>query len=380
MVEDRQRTSAYLAAIRATLRPGDHVLELGTGFGYFAVHAALAGAAHVWAVEPNDAIALGPALAARHGVADRITFLQRRGDQVELPRRADVLLEDLRGVSPLMGRRAAALADAHARLLAPDARLIALRDHLMVAPCMAPEGARERPIDTPADTLAAPPSELDLSAVRARATAAWRRVRASALHPLADAGCWATWELRQALPTDLRGSTECVVRNAGEMAGIGAWFDADLAGGARISSGPTSPATVYDAAWFPLAQPVSVQPGDRVTIRMRATHDGGEYVWSWEVECRPQSGAASAVQRGTDLGTRLLSPERRARRAATAVPTRDTAVDLHAAILARVDGRRSLAEIAAALRRDAPTRFAEERDALAFVSREIARIAEGAEG
>ena len=122
MVGDDARTKAYLDAMTAVVRPGDHVLELGTGFGYFAVHACRLGAAHVWAIEPNDAVSLGRPLAEAHGCAERITFIQDYAERVTLPRRADVLVEDMRGTSSLNGSRLAVLLDAEARLLAPGAR------------------------------------------------------------------------------------------------------------------------------------------------------------------------------------------------------------------------------------------------------------------
>jgi Ribosomal protein L11 methyltransferase (PrmA) len=377
MVDDPRRTSAYLAALRDTVRPGDHVLEIGTGFGFFAVHAALAGAAHVWAVEPNDAIALGPALAARHGVADRITFFQRRADQVALPRRADVLLEDLRGVFPLMGARASVLADVRARLLAPDARTIALRDHFVVAPCRGVGSSTERHTARGSMPTSTPEPTLDLAAVRARAARGWRRVAASALHPLADAGRWASVDLTAPIPNALHGGVEMIATAAGEIAGLGAWFEADLAGGHGFGSGPAHGPSVYDCAWFPLETALPVEPDDVVRIGMRATHDGSDYVWRWDVQVTSARHGETLRGEGTDLDAHLLSPERLARRASAAVPARSTAHDLLAALLARVDGHRPLGAIAAALREEYPQQLRSERDALDFVARELARITEG---
>ncbi|MCC7001960.1 MAG: hypothetical protein IT357_07375 [Gemmatimonadaceae bacterium] len=381
MVDDPRRTSAYIAALRATVRPGDHVLELGTGFGFFAVHAALAGAAHVWAIEPNDAVALGPALAAQHGVGDRITFLQRRAEQITLPNLADVLLEDLRGVFPLMGARSGILADARARLLRTDARHIALRDHLVIAPCAAAHvtSARETAHDASNDAShhASHHAPLDLTTIRARAAQGWQRVRASALRPLAASARWATLELTAAIPTDVRGTVQVTVTQDGALQGLGGWFDAELAGGASFGSGPEAGASVYDCAWFPLERTVPVRVGDGIAIAMRATHDGSDYVWRWEVTVSSATGDVRDRQVATDLGARLLAPERLARRASTAVPPRDDAVHALAALLAQVDGARSLGEIAHTVRAAFPRRFPTEREALDFAARELARLVEG---
>ena len=54
MLHDDRRTGDYLAALVATIRPGDVVLDIGTGSGILAVAAARAGARHVYAVEASD--------------------------------------------------------------------------------------------------------------------------------------------------------------------------------------------------------------------------------------------------------------------------------------------------------------------------------------
>src|SRR5829696_4835138 len=74
MIADATRVSAYAAAIRASVRPGDRVLDVGAGFGFFSTIAALAGAQHVDAVDTNSAVHLGPRIAAANRCADRIVF------------------------------------------------------------------------------------------------------------------------------------------------------------------------------------------------------------------------------------------------------------------------------------------------------------------
>jgi len=369
MIDDQRRTSAYLCALRDTIRPGDQLLELGTGFGYFAVHAARLGAAHVWAVEPNDAIALGPALAAQHGVADRITFLQARSGRVDLPARADVLLEDLRGCSPLHGARLGILQDARARLLTPGARSVALRDHLIAAPAtrrVRPE--RESPGVQP----------VDVASIRALVDRGWRRIASDGFTPLAESARWATLELTQDEGTDVDGRAEFVVQREGRFEGWATWFEAELAGDARISSGPESGRTVYDCGWYPLESPIAVRIGDRVALRMRATFDGSDYVWVWETTHRPADGGAARRERQSTLAQQLLSSSRRERYAATYVPAATEELTVQRALLGGVDGERSLAEIVAALRARFPARLRDERRALAWVAAELSRLDDAA--
>ena len=53
MIDDAVRMDAYVAALRRVVKPGDVVLDIGTGTGIFAVLAARLGARRVFAVEPE---------------------------------------------------------------------------------------------------------------------------------------------------------------------------------------------------------------------------------------------------------------------------------------------------------------------------------------
>lgn len=370
MIDDPRRTSAYLTALRATIRPGDLVLEIGTGFGFFAIEAARLGAAHVWALEPNDAIDIGPELAARHGVADRITFVQRRSTEFELPRRADVLLEDLRGVSPLLGARLAILRDARERLLRPDARFIAQRDRLYAVPAL-PHPASPAP--------AAVVEGIDVGVARVRAANGWRRIDADAIGAIAPADCWATLELGAVESPDVSGSATFTVAVEGALGGWATWFDVELAGGARFTSGPGDTSSVYGCAFYPLSEPVQVRAGDRLDLQLRATFDGSDHVWAWDTTITPAgSSAAPRRIRQSDLAARALSAERRHRRAASHVPMHTASHRLEQDLLALVDGVRPVEAIAAELRARHPDRFGDARRALTWAGDALARYDESA--
>ena len=100
MLADQARNDAYQAAIESKVRPGDIVLDIGTGSGLLAMMAARAGAEHVYACEMNEPLAaVAEEIVALNGFADKITILRMNSIRMEigkeLPRPADVLIAEI---------------------------------------------------------------------------------------------------------------------------------------------------------------------------------------------------------------------------------------------------------------------------------------------
>jgi precorrin-6B methylase 2 len=124
MLSDVHRTDAYVAAIRAAVRPDDVVLDIGTGSGVLAVAAAQAGARHVYAIEASDIAAVAQQVFEANDIADRVTLLEGWSTQVDLPEAATLLVTETLGIEPLEEDILRTILDARQRLLAPGARLI----------------------------------------------------------------------------------------------------------------------------------------------------------------------------------------------------------------------------------------------------------------
>jgi hypothetical protein len=73
MVQDKPRMLAFERAIRKIVRPGDRVLDLGTGTGVLAMLAVRAGASHVDAVERTD---------VAHLARELVLITELIGDQI----------------------------------------------------------------------------------------------------------------------------------------------------------------------------------------------------------------------------------------------------------------------------------------------------------
>jgi len=91
MLNDRRRTAGYLASIRDVVKPGDVVVDIGTGTGILAIAAVRAGARHVYAIEEARIARVARTLFEANGMTDHITLIRGRSTEVRLPQRADVL-------------------------------------------------------------------------------------------------------------------------------------------------------------------------------------------------------------------------------------------------------------------------------------------------
>lgn len=124
MLNDVSRTKALIKAINETVRPGDVVLDLGTGTGILALAAARQGAARVYAIESSAISAAAEAMFLHNGASEEITLLRGHSTRLELPERVDVMVSEIIGNDPLNERIREIFWDAHRRFLKPGARVI----------------------------------------------------------------------------------------------------------------------------------------------------------------------------------------------------------------------------------------------------------------
>jgi type I protein arginine methyltransferase len=282
MIADLPRTDAYVQALRQSLKPGDIVLDIGSGPGLFALVACQMGAGKVYALEPDHSILVASEIARENGFANRIEFIQDISTSVTLPRPADLIISDLRGVLPIFGSHLGTIIDARQRLLAPDGVLIPQKDILHVA--IVEDSKTYQGFSSPWQDQ---PYQLNMQAALKYALNGWQKAKLTPDQLLTFPQAWASLDYRSLTQTSIQGEASLTILRAGIAHGLGIWFDTELIEGVGFSNAPGQPQLIYGQAFFPFMAPLDVQAGDVLQVNLRADMVGRDYEWTWKTRCCP---------------------------------------------------------------------------------------------
>ena len=278
MVADSPRINAYANALRRVVNRDSVVLDIGTGAGFFSVLACQLGARRVIAVEPDNVIEIARKVAAANHCSDKIQFIRDLSFKVSLTERANIMISDLRGILPWFGNHLPAVLDARKRLLAPGATLIPAQDTVWAALVDSAE------LYSPyLDPWCSKPQGVDLAAARQFAVNQWKKGHTvSPSQFLVEPQLWATLDYPLVEDLNVSSTISWTLAKSGTAHGILIWFDTILCDGIGFSNHPADPQLIYGNAFFPFSSPIELSPGELVTVNLRATLVGEDYVWSWK--------------------------------------------------------------------------------------------------
>jgi protein arginine N-methyltransferase 1 len=371
MIADNARMDAYAEALRRAVKPDSVVLDIGAGTGIFSLLACRFGARKVYAIEPDDAIRVAREIAAANGYSDRIEFIQKLSTEVTLPELADVVISDMRGLLPFLGRHISNVADARERLLKPGGTLIGQRDDIRAAIVEAEETYKE---------YLGPWEKYDFDMTAARRivtnTIGWTIRKDTSEILLAEPRLWATLDYSTISEPNVAGELSFDCSRDGTAHGVLVWFDATTAEGVGFSNAPgaENPARVYGRCFFPWTRPVELRKGDQVDARLDVRLVGADYVYQWETTIRsslePRQVKAHFNQ-STFYGE-ALSLDGLRRQSDAYIPELNPDGLMDHYILSQMSARTPLGEIAKQLTERFPDKFARWQDALTRVG-ELAR-------
>ena len=364
MINCEPRMSAYTEALRQAVTPGCTVIDIGAGFGIFALLACQYGAGSVIAIEPDDAIELLDEAAEANNCRGRITIVRGISTNYVAPANADVIISDLRGVLPLFEQHLPTIIDARQRLLAPGGRLIPARDTLRAA--LVEHSQSYLPYSEP---WARNKLGVDLSTGHRYAVNSWSKVSLAPDTLLSPAQDLLVLDYATITGSDIAAEALFMPDRAGTAHGFLLWFDAELAPGIGYSNAPGGPELVYGQAFFPFEQIVELAPADRVEISLRANLVNRCYVWTWTSKVwRSSSTRPEVTSKQSTFLSEILSPMKLARRSPGFSPLARKSQDVDSHSLALFDGRRTLGEIAEVIAAKFPETFSTSAEALSHVT------------
>lgn len=358
MLADPVRGSAYLAAVRETVQPGMVVADIGAGPGVLGVYAATLGARRVFLIEPDASVSAAHALARENGVSDRIEVLRAPSTRIELPEPADVIVSDLRGVTPFHGHHLEAAADMRRRLLAPGGVCIPRRDVVMTA--LVEDDVLYARTALAWSALTGSLAHDSLTQLHANG---WYRARATGDALLSDPTSFVTLEYERSTPPLAARWTATATRD-GTAHGLLLWFDTELTPSIAFSNAPTALAALYGQAFFPFRPAFELHRGESLHVELRTVLAGDDYAWSWTA-----TDERGRSVRHTTLRAIPLDGEALALRSEAFVPRRSAEGEIIRAVLDAADGRTTMGDLARLLSERFPDRFHTPQSSLDYVTR-----------
>jgi hypothetical protein len=287
MLNDRVRTSRWIAAVESVVRAGDVVVEVGTGTGVLAMAAARAGARHVYTIEGGAMARVAREVIRANGFAERITVMEGWSAELTLPERGNVFISETIGSLGFDEDLIAIARDAIKRHLEPGARMIPQNLRLFALPSQAPAkwinlqtfdpettGSWHEWYGIDFDALNALPVDYSARSLRLPRNAAWPVLGAPV--PLAAA------EFTGSVPAELETNVLATLTGAGELNACILFFESQLADGVSLSNDPRLPADEHPGSWqIPvwLVEPLAVCSGDSVEVAF-AWRAGGAHRWA----------------------------------------------------------------------------------------------------
>jgi type I protein arginine methyltransferase len=174
--------------------------------------------------------------------------------------------------------------------------------------------------------------------------------------------------------TDLDTTVDLIATRAGTGHGFVLWFDAELFDGIGFSNAPGQPDLIYGQTFFPFERPFDLASGDRVSVRFRARHLDGTYVWTWDSALyRGGRNSAETQYAQSSFLSKVMSARSLRTRASDYVPPQRPSQDVDLLCLSLIDGRRTLQEIATELSSKFPETFPSLQKALDHATRLASR-------
>ncbi len=255
MLSDPVRMQAYKKAIFQIIKPGDIVIDLGTGTGILGLWAIQAGAARVYAIEKTNAIELAKSIAQANHCQDKMVFMQKNSLQVSLPEKADVLISETLGSFAIDENTLLFTNDARKRLLKENGKILPQGFDIFACPVESKQAYEKIDFWRHIEGLDFSPA-FDLFSGKIMI----EQINKQCL--LSEAKKIASFDLMQDNNPDFHSRHYFPIKKAGKIHGIAGWFTVYLSDNITIDTAPGKAITHWKQAFFPFRESIDVIKND----------------------------------------------------------------------------------------------------------------------
>jgi phospholipid N-methyltransferase len=295
ILADTVRNQALARAIKAVVKPGDTVVDLGSGTGFLAMLARRCGAERCYLIENDQDLARLSSEVLKRNRMTGCTVVHAHSSEVTGLPKADVIVSETLGNFAYEESIIEGVKDAR-RFLKPRGLVI-------------PQGIEQWVVPVVADRLWHEVSSWDRVGMGLDFTPARQRslnnmyvkdLRVSDL--MADgivAQAWDRVDLSQPDNASVRrGTVEWPVIKAATVYGFALWWVCTLADGIELSTSPKAPATHWKQIYLPVEEPLAVKEGEQLQLGITSdTRPRVKINVAWEVSRIDANGAMVATQR-----------------------------------------------------------------------------------
>jgi SAM-dependent methyltransferase len=313
MLFDQTRNESYAHAIRQCVNENSVVLDLGAGLGLHGLLAAAAGARRVYLVEPEAVVSAAAEAARASGLADRVTVLRGRIEDIVLPEKVDLIISVLTGNLLFSEDLLPALYHARQHYLKEGGRLIPDVAQLWLAPWESAPLHSEHVSQWQQPVMG---FDYSFAAGCAANSIIWPSTEELAVaRPLSPGACAVELDLATSSAVDCQASAAALVEHRGVCHGLLAWLRLRV-GEHWLSAHPLGGNIHWSPAMLPLDPPLTLEEGEEVGIELHRPFAGD---WTWSVRARAgarrhstflaQPHTASDLERVAPGGVVQLGPQ-----------------------------------------------------------------------
>jgi SAM-dependent methyltransferase len=293
MLADTVRNAAFHEALRRVIVPGQTtVADIGCGTGLLAFMASRLGARQVHCYEHGEVIHLAERLARANGIRN-LVFYQEHSTAILDPEPVDVVVSETLGNFAYEENIVETLRDAR-RFLRRGGTLVPQRIEQFVAPVV---GGR---IQAELDAWDRVGYGLDFAAAKAMSLNNLY-VRTISPTELLDAPgaaqCWDRVALGGRAASVRTGDASWSLDRAVPVYGFALWWRCELLPGIALATDPAGPPTHWEQLYLPTLEPLRLQAGDRLDLRVRSDTSRGGATVRWQIGHRPAGSDRVLIQR-----------------------------------------------------------------------------------